>query len=105
VPGEAIRHVDGQARASATQSCGRRAQARRRVRIEVRRVFEDNFAFYGAEKVWRELLREDIVVARCTVERLMREEGPRGPLRGRVDHDHRRRRPARGPHRNCQQRT
>jgi transposase InsO family protein len=44
----------------------------------------ENFAVYGAEKVWRQLLREDVVVARCTVERLMREEGLRGAVRGRA---------------------
>ena len=39
---------------------------------------------YGAEKVWRQLLREGTTVARCTVERLMREMGLRGAVRGRA---------------------
>jgi transposase InsO family protein len=51
---------------------------------EVRRVWEENFAVYGAEKVWRQLRREDIAVARCTVERLMRSQGLRGAERGRA---------------------
>ena len=37
---------------------------------------------YGARKVWRQLQREGVVVARCTVERLMRLEGPKGVVRG-----------------------
>jgi hypothetical protein len=40
--------------------------------VEIRRVYDENFEAYGARKVWRQLKREDIEVARCTVERLMR---------------------------------
>ena len=50
---------------------------------EVRRVWEDNYRVYGVRKVWRQLLREDHSVARCTVERLMRELGIRGVVRGK----------------------
>jgi putative transposase len=50
---------------------------------EIRRVYEENFHVYGARKVWRQLGREDIVVARCTVERLMRSLGLQGAVRGR----------------------
>ncbi len=39
---------------------------------------------YGADKVWRQLAREGTVVARCTVERLMRRLGLRGVMRGKV---------------------
>jgi putative transposase len=39
---------------------------------------------YGADKVWRQLQREGIQVARCTVERLMRRLGLRGAMRGKV---------------------
>jgi len=42
------------------------------LRAEVGRVWRENFAVYGAEKVWRQLRREGVDVARCTVERLMR---------------------------------
>jgi transposase InsO family protein len=38
---------------------------------------------YGARKVWRQLQREGFVVARCTVERLMRQLGLAGVVRGR----------------------
>ena len=47
------------------------------------RVHEENFGVYGARKVWRQLAREDTVVARCTVERLMRVLGLQGVVRGR----------------------
>ena len=39
---------------------------------------------YGADKVWRQLAREGVTVARCTVERLMRRLGLRGVMRGKV---------------------
>ena len=48
---------------------------------EIRRVYEANFRVYGAEKVWKQLKRESIAVARCTVERLMRSNGWRGVTR------------------------
>ena len=50
---------------------------------EIRRVHVENFRVYGARKVWRQLGREGHVVARCTVERLMRAQGLRGVVRGR----------------------
>ena len=50
---------------------------------EIRRVHAENFRVYGARKVWRQLGREGHVVARCTVERLMRAQGLRGVVRGR----------------------
>ena len=50
---------------------------------EIRRVHEENFDVYGARKVWRQLGREQITVARCTVERLMRALGLAGAVRGR----------------------
>ena len=49
----------------------------------IRRVWEENFRAYGARKVWRQLNREQIRVARCTVERLMSQEGLEGIVRGR----------------------
>ena len=50
---------------------------------EIRLVWEENFRVYGVRKVWRQLDREGIVVARCTVARLMRTLGLRGVVRGR----------------------
>ena len=46
-------------------------------------MWEENFRVYGVRKVWRQLRREGIVAARCTVGRLMRELGLRGVVRGR----------------------
>ena len=51
---------------------------------EIQRVWEANFRVYGARKVWRQLQREGFIVARCTVERLMKKLGLRGAVRGRA---------------------
>ena len=51
---------------------------------EVVRVFAENFEVYGARKVWRQLNRENIPVARCTVERLMAGLGLQGVIRGKA---------------------
>jgi putative transposase len=53
------------------------------LRREIRRVWEANFGVYGVRKVWRQLGREGIEVARCTVARLMRDMGLRGIVRGK----------------------
>jgi transposase InsO family protein len=50
----------------------------------IQRVWHANFQVYGADKIWRQLQREGIQVARCTVERLMRRLGLRGVRRGKV---------------------
>src|SRR5260221_2145408 len=55
----------------------------RELALEIGRVYEENYEVYGARKVWRQLGREDIVAARCTVERLMRSLGLQGVVRGR----------------------
>jgi putative transposase len=49
----------------------------------IHRVHTDNYQVYGARKIWRELNRQGHAVARCTVERLMRELGITGAVRGR----------------------
>lgn len=54
------------------------------MRSEILRVWQDNFEVYGARKVWRELVREGIPAARCTVERLMKEMGIQGVVRGKT---------------------
>jgi putative transposase len=53
-------------------------------RQAIRRVWDDNFQAYGARKVWLQLRREGNDVARCTIERLIREMGLRGVIRGRT---------------------
>ncbi|GAB4301864.1 MAG: IS3 family transposase [Thiohalomonadaceae bacterium] len=50
----------------------------------IERVWQANMEVYGADKVWKQMSREGIAVARCTVERLMRREGLRGVIRGKV---------------------
>jgi putative transposase len=50
---------------------------------EIDRVWHENRDVYGARKVWKQLRREGIDVARCTVERLMRKMGLKGVVRGR----------------------
>lgn len=52
--------------------------------VEICRVHEANYRVYGARKVWLQLNREGIPVARCTVERLMRQAGLAGAVRGKV---------------------
>jgi putative transposase len=52
------------------------------LRVEIKRVFDENFSVYGVRKVWRQLLREGIEVARCTVARLMGAMGLQGVIRG-----------------------
>lgn len=61
------------------------ARARRDAELEVEivRVWNENFRAYGAYKIWRQLKREGIDVAPCTVERLMRKLGIRGVVRGK----------------------
>lgn len=53
------------------------------MKVEIRRVFNENFQVYGVRKVWRQLQREGFDVARCTVARLMRMMGLQGIIRGK----------------------
>uniref|UniRef100_UPI004029EF5F IS3 family transposase n=1 Tax=Escherichia coli TaxID=562 RepID=UPI004029EF5F len=63
----------------------RSARARRDdwLKKEIQRVYDENHKVYGVRKVWRQLLREGIRVARCTVARLMAVMGLAGVLRGK----------------------
>lgn len=60
-----------------------RARSDMAMKIEIRRVFNENFQAYGARKVWRQLQREGFDIARCTVARLMRMMGLQGVIRGK----------------------
>jgi putative transposase len=60
-----------------------RAVRDERLKAHITRVHAQNYGVYGARKVWLALNREGIPVARCTVERLMRELGLHGARRGR----------------------
>jgi putative transposase len=61
----------------------RRAVRDAELKAKILTVYDANFQVYGARKIWRQLRREGVVVARCTVERLMRELGIAGVVRGR----------------------
>ena len=50
---------------------------------QIRQAHQDNYGVYGASKVWAQLNRQGTPVARCTVQRLMRNAGLRGVTRGR----------------------
>ena len=60
-----------------------RAQHDDWLKREIQRVYDENHQVYGVRKVWRQLLREGIRVARCTVARLMAVMGLAGVLRGK----------------------
>ena len=64
----------------------RSARTKRDERLvpHIERVWDANLRVYGADKVWKQMNREDIVVARCTVERLMRHLGLQGARRGKT---------------------
>jgi len=78
-------------------SCYRRHAARQRnpelrserakrdetLKVQIQRIWHANWQVYGADKVWRQMNREGIAVARCTVERLMRQLGFQGARRGK----------------------
>ena len=61
-----------------------RAQRDEHLRREIQRVWDEHHHVYGSRKVWRQLRREGIGVARCTVERLMHAMGLQGATRGRA---------------------
>ena len=50
---------------------------------KIRKIWKDSHGRYGARKVWHQLKRDGLAVARCTVERLMRAEGLAGVVRGK----------------------
>jgi len=60
-----------------------RAQRDILLKPEVARVFAENFGVYGVRKVWRQMKREGFDIARCTIERLMRDMGLQGVIRGK----------------------
>jgi putative transposase len=72
------------ARAIDPQKRSDRAKRDAALRPEIQRVWDENFRVYGVRKVWRQLNREGIAVARCTVARLMAEMGLAGAVRGKA---------------------
>jgi putative transposase len=61
-----------------------RAQRDLVLKPEILRVHAENFGVYGVRKVWRQMRREGFKIARCTVERLMRDLGLQGVIRGKL---------------------
>ena len=51
--------------------------------LKLRQVHAENFGVYGARKLWRQLHREGVPAARCTVERLLKQVGLVGAVRGK----------------------
>ena len=64
--------------------CSARVQRDTELAPRIEAVFNANLQVYGADKVWRQLRREGVAVARCTVERLMRQRGLQGARRGKA---------------------
>ena len=76
-------YYEGKARKMDHRRLPERARRDGELREQIRRVWKENFGVYGVRKVWRQLDREGVVAARCTVARLMRELGLRGGVRCR----------------------
>jgi putative transposase len=72
------------ARQRQPQRRSERAKRDEAMLIHIERVWQVNMQVYGADKIWRQLKREGITVARCTVERLMRQQGLAGVRRGKI---------------------
>ena len=76
-------YYEAKARQADPTRVPRRTQRDRQLRPEIERGWRANRRVYGAKKVWKQLNREAIPVARCTVARLMAGLGLRGVVRGR----------------------
>jgi transposase InsO family protein len=74
---------DHQAKREAPEKRSGRAKRDDVLCVDVQRVFDENLEVYGAHKVWKQMNREGIPVARCSVERLMKRLGLEGTRRGR----------------------
>jgi putative transposase len=80
-PSTYYRHKQQQATPTARSA---RAQRDDDLRVAIRRVWDAHLQVYGPRKVWKQLRRDGVAVARCTVQRLMREMGLAGAVRGRA---------------------
>jgi transposase InsO family protein len=78
-------YYEHKARQADPEELPQRSQRDMALKPEIRRVWDENFQVYGAKKVWRQLNREQIPLARCTVERLMGVLGLQGAVRGKAD--------------------
>ena len=71
LPIAASTYYEQKAREAKPERLPARVQRDAELEVEVHRVWDQNFRVYGARKVWRQLNREQIPIARCTTERLM----------------------------------
>ena len=78
-----LTYDEQKARAADPSRLPARTRRVRELREEIGRVFRENFSVYGVRKIWRQLQRESIPVARGTVARLMGQMGLSGAIRGR----------------------
>lgn len=62
----------------------KRAKRDQALQVDIQRVWEENRRVYGVRKVWKQLKREKIQAARCTVARLMNDQGLKGVVRGKA---------------------
>ena len=69
--------------AATTRTPSRRKMRDHKLKEAIKRIWTEHLGVYGADKVWAQLKREGLRVARCTVERLMRALGLRGVVRGK----------------------
>ncbi len=76
-------YYEAKARQADPRRLPRRVQRDAELCNSIQRVWGENFRVYGVRKVWRQLRREGVPVARCTVQRLMGRLGLRGVVRGR----------------------
>jgi putative transposase len=60
-----------------------RATRDEELKPKIMRVYEQNYEVYGADKIWAQMNRDQVKVARCTVERLMRDLEIQGATRGK----------------------
>ena len=70
--------------AAKTRPASARSRRDEQLTATIEQIHEDNYDVYGARKIWHELHRQGVPVARCTVERLMRQAGLRGLLRDKT---------------------
>jgi putative transposase len=70
--------------AALTRQSSQRAIRDEELKQMIGRIYKENFSVYGAKKVWKQLLRDGVQVGRCRVERLMRELGLAGAVRGKT---------------------
>jgi transposase InsO family protein len=75
-------YYENRAKEANPERQSKRSKRDKELTEEIKRVWSENNSVYGAEKIWRQMNRESIGVARCTVERLMDRIGLQGIVRG-----------------------